>query len=187
MRKAKLGPKTMVVAAVVLALVLVFAVTSTALAGSNEQFYKFDCSKFSKADLAKLTAMLHIQDWSKVGWCNIDFKKIDWSKCDWKKLLSLFHWRPCKTTPTTCPKPPTTCPKPPTTCTSDHVSSDHRSRSTLRPRRLRPVAVARQARVQVSGRLASWLWHWQAVLAGLRFGRRRSGSKTARTARICSE
>jgi hypothetical protein len=108
MRKAKLRTKVLI--AVVLAVVLIFAVTSTALAHDSQQYYKFDCTKFSKGDLAKLTAVFHIKDWSKVGWCTIDFKHIDWSKCDWAKLLGLFHWKHC-----TPPHPTTTCPPHPTT------------------------------------------------------------------------
>jgi len=110
MRKAKLGPKTMVVAAVVLALILVFAVTSTALA-SSDHWYKFDSKSFSKTDLAKLTSMLHVKDWSKVGWVNFDFKNCDWSKIDWWKILALFHWKPCN------PHPSTTCTEKGTTTT----------------------------------------------------------------------
>lgn len=112
MRKAKLSTKVLI--AVVLALVLLFAVTGTAFAHDSASL-KFDASSFSKVDLAKWSAVLHV-DLSKVGWCNIDFKHFDWSKIlAWLKDHK-FCWKPCPPhhPGTTC-KPPTTCTEP-TTC-----------------------------------------------------------------------
>jgi len=117
MRKAKLSTKLMVVACVVLALVLIFAITSTALASDNH--YKFDASKWNGADLAKLSAMFHISDWSKVAWCNIDLKHMDWAKIlAWLKDHK-FHWGckpkpkpPCSSSSTTAvTSPATTTPE----------------------------------------------------------------------------
>jgi hypothetical protein len=103
MRKAKLSTKVLI--AVVLALVLLFAVTGTALAHDSAT-YKFDSSKFSKADMAKWSAALHV-NLAKVGWCNIDFKHFDWTKIlAWLKDHK-FCWKPVHP-PTTCTthKPP---------------------------------------------------------------------------------
>lgn len=94
-RKGKrLRRGTIIVLIAVLAIMIVVALSSTALAGEKQ--YKFDPSKF---DMSKFDNRI---DWSQVGWCNIDFSKVHdwvefWLNFDWKD----FHWG-CRTTTTEC-------------------------------------------------------------------------------------
>ena len=117
MRKAKLSTKVLI--AVVLALVLLFAVTGTAFAHDSASI-KFDASSFSKVDLAKWSALLNV-DLAKVGWCNIDFKNFDWTQVlAWLKDHK-FCWKPVHPKPpcTTQPTEPTTKPTTATTEASE--------------------------------------------------------------------
>jgi hypothetical protein len=102
----------------VLAMVLVIALSSTALA--SEKHYSFDCSKFN------LKMFDHRIDWSKVAWCNIDFSKVhDWAKFwltfDWKKFH--FGCKP-KCTTTTCEHTTTTCEHTTTTCENETTTTE---------------------------------------------------------------